>query len=273
MVDLKKDKKDDAKYLVELQKIELSQSLKYASHILNALLPSDKILEKYFPENFLISIPRDIVGGDFYWISRKGNNIYLAIADCTGHGVPGAFLSILGITFLHQIIDRHECNNAASILNLLREFFMKSLNQTGSENEPKDGIDMGICIIHADAKKIQYAGAFNPLYIIKNGNQLVEIAGDKMPIGIAAANEDSFTNHLVDLEKGDMIYLFSDGFADQFGGPHGKKFKYRPFRNLLLDISQLSMEKQRSSLLSTFETWKGNLPQLDDVLIFGYRCS
>ncbi len=271
MVDFKHDKKENIKYLVELQKNELSQSIKYASYILKALLPSNKLLEKYFPQHFLLYIPRDIVGGDFYWVSKRGNNIYLAIADCTGHGVPGAFLSILGITFLHQIIDRHECSIASSILNLLREFFMKSLNQTGSEKEPKDGIDMGMCIINFELKNLQFAGAFNPLYLIKHGNQLVEIAGDKMPIGIAADYENPFTNHFIDLHDGDMIYLFTDGFADQFGGQQGKKFKYRPFRNLLLNISNLSVDKQESALMSTFRDWKRDLNQLDDILIFGFR--
>jgi serine phosphatase RsbU (regulator of sigma subunit) len=271
MIGIKKDNNDNIKYLIELQKKELTQSLKYASYIQKALLPAENSLKRYFPEYFLIYIPRDIVGGDFYWISKKGNLIFIAIADCTGHGVPGAFLSILGISFLHQLIDRYGCNSASSVLNVLREFFMKALNQTGSENEQKDGIDMALCILNNEEKTLQYAGAFNPVYIIKQGNQLIEIAGDKMPIGIAADNENTFTNHIVNVELGDMIYLFSDGFVDQFGGPLGKKFKYRPFRNLLLNICKLPVEKQKSSLLSTWNDWKKNLPQLDDVLIFGFR--
>jgi serine phosphatase RsbU (regulator of sigma subunit) len=271
MVDNLEYNKDNIKYIVELQKTELSQSLKYASYIQKALLPTENALEFLLPEHILIYLPRDIVGGDFYWVSKKGNLVFIAIADCTGHGVPGAFLSILGITFLHQIIDRYDCNSAANVLNVLRESFMKSLNQTGSEKEQKDGIDMAFCILDRETNILQYAGAFNPFYIIKNGNQLIEIAGNKMPIGIAADNEISFTNHIVNLDKGDMIYLFTDGFVDQFGGPLGKKFKYRPFRNLFLNICKLPMEDQKTSLLKTLNDWKKELPQLDDILIFGFR--
>jgi serine phosphatase RsbU (regulator of sigma subunit) len=271
MTDIKLDNKDNIKYLLELQKIELNQSLKYASYIQKALLPSESVLQRYFPEHLLIYIPRDYVGGDFYWVSKKGNLIYIAIADCTGHGVPGAFLSILGITFLHQIIDRYDCQSAASVLNILREFLMKSLNQTGIENEQKDGIDMSFCIISRETDLLQFAGAFNPFYIIRNGIKLEEIAGDKMPIGIAADTEITFTDHNIQLTKGDMIYLFTDGFMDQFGGPLGKKYKYRPFRNLLLNICNLSAEEQKSALLTAFNDWKKELPQLDDILMFGFR--
>lgn len=273
MIDISEDNKDNIKYIVELQKSELNQSLKYASYIQKALLPSENKLRALLPENILIYEPRDVVGGDFYWISKKGNFIYIAIADCTGHGVPGAFLSILGITFLHQIIDRNDCSSAANVLNVLRESFMKSLNQTGSENEQKDGIDMAFCIIDMETDVLQYAGAFNPLYIIKNENQLIEIAGNKMPIGIAADTEISFSNHIIDLDKGDMIYLFTDGFVDQFGGPLGKKFKYRPFRNLLLNICNLPVEAQKISLLNALHDWKKDLPQLDDILILGFKYS
>jgi serine phosphatase RsbU (regulator of sigma subunit) len=271
MIDSKQDNKTNIKNKVELQKIEHAQSLKYASYIQKAILPPESMLARFFPQHFLLYIPRDIVGGDFYWISKKGPMVYLAVADCTGHGVPGAFLSILGISFLHQIIDRYDCYTASGVLNSLREFFMKSLNQTGSENEQKDGIDMGFCIIDSETKTLQYAGAFNPLYIIKKGNQLIEIAGDKMPIGIAADSENSFTNHIINLDVGDMIYLFSDGFVDQFGGPFGKKFKYRPFRNQLLSICELHVEKQKLFLVEALNSWKGKLPQLDDILIFGFR--
>jgi len=262
---------DDVKYIFEQQKKELNQSLRYASYIQEALLPSDISISKYLPEHFIIYLPRDIVSGDLYWISKKANLLYLAVADCTGHGVPGAFLSILGISLLNHIVDRNYCNSASSILNSLREYIMKSLNQTGDEKEQKDGMDMGLCIIDYESNKLHYAGAFNPLYIIKNGDKLIELFGDKMPIGIAADIELPFNNHLVDLEKGDMIYLFTDGFVDQFGGIGGKKYKYRPFRNFLLSINKMSMKMQKDLLNNEFENWKGNNTQLDDVLIFGFR--
>jgi serine phosphatase RsbU (regulator of sigma subunit) len=259
------------KYNNDKQNKELGQSLKYASYIQKALLTSKTDLKKYFPEHFLFYLPRDLVSGDFYWASRKKKILYMALADCTGHGVPGAFLSILGISFLNQIVGQDETASASGVLNKLREFVMKALNQTGMESEQKDGIDMALCRIDTNTNKLQFAGAFNPIYIIKNSNQLIEIPGDKMPIGIAAEEEASFQNHEVTLTDGDTVYLFTDGYVDQFGGSDGKKFKYRPFRNLLLNICKLSMEDQKRSLLENINTWKGDLPQLDDISIFGFR--
>ncbi len=250
---------------------ELGQSLKYASYIQKALLPDEPDLKKLFPEHFLFYLPRDLVSGDFYWASKKKNILYIALADCTGHGVPGAFLSIMGISFLNQIVDRDESVSASGVLNRLREFVMKALNQTGMESEQKDGIDMALCRIDTNTGQLQFAGAFNPIYLIKNSNRLVEIPGDKMPIGIAAEEETSFKNHEVELKGGDMVYLFSDGYVDQFGGSEGKKYKYRPFRYLLLNICKLSMEEQKKALLENINTWKGDLPQLDDISIFGFR--
>jgi serine phosphatase RsbU (regulator of sigma subunit) len=185
--------------------------------------------------------------------------------------VPGAFLSILGIAFLNQIVDRNEKIEAADVLNHLREYVMKALQQTGEEHEQKDGIDMALCMIDQPHNQLQFAGAFHPMYVIKNSNRLIEIPGDKMPIGIAAETEIAFKNHIIDLEEGDMVYLFSDGFVDQFGGPEGKKFKYRPFRNLLLSISNFPVQEQKNRLFSALKDWRGDTPQLDDITIFGFR--
>lgn len=254
----------------EKQRRELNQSLKYASYIQKALLPERQIIDRYFPENILIYIPRDIVSGDFYWTLRRKNRYYLAVADCTGHGVPGAFMSILGISFLNQITDRHECESASIVLNLMREYIMKALQQTGREHEQKDGIDMAFCIVDKDNDELQFAGAFNPLYVVQKG-KMVEIPGDKMPIGVAPEEERPFSNHRLKLNKGDMIYLFSDGFVDQFGGPLGKKFKYRPFRELLESVSDQPIEEQSRNITEAFQNWRGKLPQLDDILIFGFR--
>ncbi len=262
---------EDVKHKFEKQKKELTQSLKYASYIQKALLPDKSELEKLFPEHFLLYIPKDIVSGDFYWVSKKKHYLFVALADCTGHGVPGAFLSILGISFLNQIVDRDETVIPSGVLNKLREYVMKSLKQTGEDNEQKDGIDMSFCKIDTSSGLLQYAGAFNPIYIIKNSHRLVEIPGDKMPIGIAAEEETSFRNHEVKLQEGDMVYLFSDGYVDQFGGSEGKKYKYRPFRNLLLNVCKLSMDKQKIALIDNIHAWKGDLSQLDDMSIFGFR--
>ena len=255
---------------IERQRKELTESIKYASYIQNALLSSDTVIKRILPEHFIIFIPRDVVSGDFYWVSKRKSEVVIAIADCTGHGVPGAFMSILGITLVSEIVNRGNYTSAADILNQLRESVMKALNQTGDENEQKDGIDMALCVINLETNQLEFSGAFNPIYIIKK-NRLLEIQGDSMPIGIAALEENSFTNHMIELEEGDVIYLFSDGFVDQFGGPDGKKFKYQPFRNLLMNIYNSPMHKQKEQILSAFNRWKGNLAQLDDVLMFGFR--
>lgn len=252
------------------QRKEMTESLRYASYIQKALLPSEDILKTFIPDYFVFYQPRDIVSGDFYWASVRKNNIIIAVADCTGHGVPGAFMSILGITALNEIINTGSYTSSGSVLNLMREKIMKALNQTGDENEQKDGIDMALCILNTENGTMEYSGAFNPAYIVK-GENLVEIAGDKMPIGIAADEEKSFKTNYIQLEKGDTIYLFSDGFADQFGGPKGKKFKYQPFRDMLLKISKLPIDLQKDQISRTFNNWKSNYPQLDDVVLLGFR--
>jgi len=265
-----KEKISNQKDEIDRQRKELTESIKYASYIQSALLTSQHELKKLLPEHFVIFIPRDIVSGDFYWITKRKADLIIAVADCTGHGVPGAFMSILGITLLSEIVNRAAYNSAGSILNQLRESVMRALNQRGTDEEQKDGIDMALCLINIETNTLEFAGAFNPIYIVKK-NRLIEMHGDKMPIGIAALEENSFSNHKYSLEENDVVYLFSDGFVDQFGGPEGKKFKYQPFRNLLLNISNLPMHVQKNELIKKFNHWKGNLPQLDDVLMFGFR--
>lgn len=249
---------------------EITESFKYASYIQNALLPSESVIKKYIPEFFLLFLPRDIVSGDFYYFTQQKNLLFIAVADCTGHGVPGAFMSILGLTFLNEIIYNEKYGSAAGILNIMREKVMKALKQTGEDDEQKDGIDIAMGIINKENNYLNFAGAFNPVYIIKR-NRLLEIHGDKMPVGIAPEEEKPFTDHHIELDEGDMIYFFTDGYVDQFGGPEGKKFKYQPFRSLLLSISSLPIHKQKEKIETTFINWKGNLQQLDDVLIFALR--
>ncbi len=249
---------------------ELTESIKYASYIQKALLPSPITFKKLLPNHFVLFKPKDIVSGDFYWITKKKKEIIIAVADCTGHGVPGAFMSILGITTLNEVVNRGCYSSTGSILNQLREGIMKALNQTGEDLEQKDGIDMSLCILDTEENRFEYSGAFNPAYIVQN-KRLIEIPGDKMPIGVAAEMEKPFKTHRLSLEPDNMIYLFSDGFVDQFGGKDGKKFKYQPFRNLLLKIHDLPMHKQKEKLFSTYNNWKGNQSQLDDVLIIGFK--
>jgi len=248
----------------------IDESLQYASYIQRALLPSPLNIKRLLPEHFLIFMPRDIVSGDFYFLAQKKGLLVVAIADCTGHGVPGAFMSILGLTFLNEIVHYGNYSCASSILNQMREKIMKAMRQTGNEEEQKDGIDMALGIFNTETNQMNFSGAFNPVYIVKKNN-ILELKGDMMPIGIAANEEKSFADHFCELEEGDLIYFFTDGFVDQFGGPKGKKFKYQQFRSLILTISTLPMHRQKERLNETFNAWKGNLPQLDDVLVLGWR--
>ena len=252
------------------QKKEIIYSLQYASLIQSALLPADNILQRCLPDNFVLYLPKDIISGDFYWLAEKNDSILFAAADCTGHGVPGALMSILGITFLNEVMQERCQPKANRILNQLREKIMKALHQTGEVAKSKDGMDIAMCIYKPNSGELQYAGANNPLYLIRK-NELEEIRPDKMPIGISGTEELSFSNHILKMIPGDTIYLFSDGFADQFGGPLGKKFKYKPFKELLLKIHQLSMEEQKEILITEITEWKGELEQVDDILIMGVR--
>jgi serine phosphatase RsbU (regulator of sigma subunit) len=259
----------EQKNKIEQQQKELEGSLSYASSIQAALLPDLRYFKKTFPESFVLFMPRDIVSGDFYWYSRKDNRIAVAAADCTGHGVPGAFMSILGISFLNEIVSKR-ISRANIILNRLRENVMKALHQTGENSEHKDGMDVALCVIDLDEMKMEYSGAFNPLYMIRNG-RLMETRGDKMPIGINAVVEKSFTNHDIKLEMGDLIYIFSDGYPDQFGGPVEKKFRYKNLQNFLVKNCHRPLESQKRELQKNFIQWKGNLEQVDDVLIIGIK--
>ncbi len=267
---VKIDEKEDLIKSLQKQQKELEQSLQYASYIQQSLFPKVSEMKHMFPNSFMLFMPRDIVSGDFYWIHRENEKIILAVGDSTGHGVPGAFLSILGISFLNLVISKFQPTSAAFVLNNLREYMMKALDQTGKEQEQKDGIDMALCIIDPQNKILQFAGAFNPVYIVRS-NIIHQLEGDKMPIGVAAEFEDSFRNTVFKLHTDDMLYIFTDGFPDQFGGPDQKKYKYNKFRELLVECSSKPVSIQKDMLRKEFFRWKGDLPQLDDVTILGIR--
>jgi len=252
------------------QRNEIIESIQYAGLIQTSLLPRQKVLEKYFPENFLLYLPKNIVSGDFYWFVPKGNRLYFAVGDCTGHGVPGALMSILGLSFLNEIIASREHMQANRILNLLREMVMKALHQTGDTREAQDGMDIALCIYDRDTHVLQYAGANNPLYLIRGG-VAIEYKPDRMPIGISGLEEKPFSNQYLEVKKGDMLYLFTDGYVDQFGGPDHKKFKYDPFKALLISMAGEPAEKQRKILYEEFVRWKGDLIQVDDILVMGVK--
>ena len=262
---------------IERQRDEISEknksitdSIEYASRIQTAVLPSDKLAEEILPEHFIFFRPRDIVSGDFYWMTKKEHYTVVIAADCTGHGVPGAFMSMLGVSFLNEIVNKHEITNANVILNQLRDDVKKTLSQTGKEGEAKDGMDIALCIIDEKNMKLQYAGAYNPLYLIRN-KEMIQVKADRMPIGIYIKEKPSFTNHEMDIQKGDVFYIFSDGFQDQFGGTRGDKFKTRNFKDLLVEIHEESMEKQKQLLSKTIDDWKGEFEQVDDIIVIGVR--
>jgi len=215
--------------------------------------------------------PKNIVSGDFFWVTEKQNKIIVAVADCTGHGVPGAFMSMLGVAFLNELVNNSSNIDPDLILNKLRNYIIESLHQEYGYSGSKDGMDMALISIDTKTQKMEYAGAYNPVFIIRSG-ELHEIKGDKMPIGIHAVKMDKeFTNHQFQLQKEDMIYLFSDGYVDQFGGKDGMKLKMKPFKELLKNISVKTMEEQYQALGSYMEKWQGDYSQLDDMIVMGIK--
>ena len=252
------------------QKKSITDSIQYASRIQRALLPSEEYREEILPEHFILFRPRDIVSGDYYWMKQKNGKTIVVAADCTGHGVPGAFMSMLGVAFLNEIANREDINDANEILNSLRNHVIKALHQTGKEGESKDGMDIALCLIDDDRKKLQFAGAYNPLYLIRN-NELIQVKADRMPIGFYFKEGIDFKNNEVELEKDDKLYIFSDGFADQFGGETGRKFMSKKFKQLLIDINQKPMSEQHDILNETIDNWRGDIEQIDDVLIIGLK--
>jgi len=264
------DKIRQQKDIIEQKNQSITDSIQYASRIQSAVLPPINFISDWGFDNFILYKPKDIVSGDFYWGSKKDNKIIMAAGDCTGHGVPGAFMSMLGHAFLDEIVNTSGAENAAIILNHLRDEIINTLKQKGNIGEARDGMDISLMILNYSIGRIDFAGANNPLYIIRNG-ELRKIEGDRMPIGIHATSDTPFTNQSFDILKGDCLYLFSDGFADQFGGPNGKKYMYKPFQDLLLKHHYKPMDLQKDVLDSTFEEWRGDREQVDDVLVIGMR--
>lgn len=253
---------------IEYQKEEIMKSIESAKHIQQSLLPSDDLLKKILKDYFIFYKPRDIVSGDFYWITKKKKRIIIAAADCTGHGVPGAFMSMLGISFLNEIIIREQNLSPNIILNKLRDRVINSLNQ--SNTEMRNGMDISLAIINEETLQMEFAGAFNSCFVIRNG-QLHEIDADNMPIGLLLEKNIDFTRKTFQLEKNDTLYFYSDGFQDQFGGPKGKKLKVKAFRHLLTCIQGKTLNEQGLFLEDYFNQWKGVQNQIDDVMVLGVR--
>jgi len=256
------------------QNEEITGSIRYAGRIQKAALPNTGIQKKYISGYFNLFKPRDIVSGDFYWMSEAQNKLFIAAVDCTGHGVPGGFLSMLGISFLNEIVrelNKKEVNIKAShVLNLLRKKIIETLSQQGDE-VTRDGMDMALAIIDKEKMQLNFSGANNPAYIMRAGN-LTKIEADRMPIGYNnKLNNISFSNKTIKIKKDDLIYLFSDGYADQFGGKFGKKFNSRRFRELLSHIETFPMSKQKEVANAILNKWKGNNEQIDDILLIGIK--
>lgn len=256
--------------LISHQKQEITDSIRYASRIQTAILPSPTILSEALQEHFVLFLPRDIVSGDFYWFTRLGNKMVLVAADCTGHGVPGAFMSMLGVSFLYEIVNKEGIMQPAEILNRLREFVKLTLSQTGKKDEQKDGMDISLSMLDLENMKLEWAGAYNPLILIRN-DEVIEYKADKMPVAIHITDHKPFTNHEIDLQAGDVFYMFSDGFPDQFGGEDGRKFMSKRFKQLLLDIHHKPMEEQKEILHQEHLSWRGAIEQIDDIVVFGVR--
>jgi len=248
----------------------ITDSINYAKRIQEAMLPSEFLLRKLLPHSFILYKPKDIVSGDFYWISECEGRIYIAAVDCTGHGVPGAFMSIIGFDLLRNIIKEQKTEKASEILNLLDNGISETFSKNINDTSVKDGMDISLMVIDSNHKRIEYAGAFNPLLIIRN-NKITEIKGNRFSIGRTENLDQKFDSHVFNYKPGDMAYIFTDGYSDQFGGPLGKKMKHRRFKHLLLTVSSLPLLKQRNFLDENIENWKGQIEQVDDILIIGLR--
>jgi len=282
--------------LISLHKQAITDSIEYAGNIQKALLPPEEVLQSYLKEYFILYKPRDIVSGDFYWVHKKNpedDKLLIAAADCTGHGVPGAFLSMLGISYLNEIVVDKEEFNPSKILDRLREKVIKSLHQTGEAGKSKDGIDIALCSLDFKNRIIEYAGAYNPLYIVRKcetrqdlkeyeekegyliqyyGNiALIEIKADKIPIGVSPKKLVHFSLKRFNLKVGDEVFLFSDGYVDQFGGAKRLKFLYRRFKEKLAGMYALPMQQKQKELKKFHDNWRGEEKQVDDILIIGIK--
>jgi serine phosphatase RsbU (regulator of sigma subunit) len=256
---------------IEEQKKHIEDSIHYARRIQNAILPPDDFVENVLPESFVLYKPKDIVSGDFYWVAQKDDMAIVAAVDCTGHGVPGAFMSIVGFNQLNFAVNVKNAILPSEILDALNEGVTKTLRQTRLSTSVRDGMDISLITIDRKNSKLNFAGGYNPLFIVRKG-ELIQVKADKFPIGGYMGEKlKAFTNNEMDLQKGDVMYLFSDGYADQFGGSDDSKFLIRRFRELLLKISNEPMNEQKDILNQIHEDWRGNSVQIDDILVIGIR--
>ncbi len=257
----------EQKEIIEIKNQEVTDSIKYAKRIQTAILPPTENFEAAFNSSFILYKPKDIVAGDFYWLQDKGDMVLFAAADCTGHGVPGAMVSVVCSNALNKVVNEMGIYDPGKLLDEVRNIVIERFK--GSQNEIKDGMDISLAVYHRTTKTLNWAGAYNPLWMIREKDKsFVEIKGDKQPIG-KCDHMTPFKTHQVELSKGDKLYLFTDGFADQFGGDKGKKIRSKTMRELVIKYNHFTMKEQMSFLEKFFVEWMGDLEQLDDICIIG----
>jgi serine phosphatase RsbU (regulator of sigma subunit) len=264
----KEEVERQSRKVVELYK-NVTDSIRYAKRLQESILPPEKRIKELLPESFVLYRPKDIVSGDFYWVEEVNNKVIFAAVDCTGHGVPGAFMSLVGHNGLNQAIKEHGITKPCDVLRDLNRIAYETLHKD-RDQFVRDGMDMALCALDPQRLMLEYSGANCPLYLVRN-DEVIQYAPDKRPIGGFDLGDEGFTDHRIQLHKGDVVYIFSDGYADQFGGPKGKKFLYRRFRELLIEIHGKPMDRQKVLLLEALNQWRGAQEQVDDVLVIGMR--
>lgn len=255
--------------IIEQKNKDITDSINYAKRIQEGILPPHAEVNNFIPDSFLIFRPRDIVSGDFYWFAETKEHFLLAAVDCTGHGVPGGFMSMIGHTLLNQIVNQKGIEDPGKILDLLDNGVKKAI-QSKDDTESKDGMDVALLSFTKDVKKLQYAGAFRPLWFMRDG-VLSEYKANRFPIGAGSYNKTPFDTHTIDLKKGDVLYIFSDGFADQIGSQTGKKFMTKQFKELIQNNHHLPMMEQGKVFSQDLDKWQGDHEQMDDILVIGIR--
>jgi serine phosphatase RsbU (regulator of sigma subunit) len=256
------------KKVVEQHTKELTDSIRYAKSIQKAVVPTSEELSM-LPEHFVLFLPKDIVSGDFYWMAEKDGRVYFAACDCTGHGVPGAFMSMLIKALLDEAVNQKGLTKPNEIFYEVRKDVIEALKQSGEVGTQKDGMDAVLCAWDGNGT-LEYACAYNPLVLLRDG-ELQQTKADKQPVGILTGAQKPFTHHELQLQKGDTIYLFSDGYPDQFGGPKDKKFKLKNMKDLLLNNQYKPLSAQKDILQKTMDEWMGDTEQIDDILVMGVR--
>ncbi len=286
-----RDRLSEQNKIISYQNENIKDSINYAKKIQNAVLPNKSFINKILSEYFLIYKPKDVVSGDFYWVSKINNFQIVIVSDCTGHGVPGGFMSMLGVSFLNEIVNKNKTTKASNILNELRKHIIEALKQHGNIGEQSDGMDLSVCVINTNTNELNYAGANNPIYIVSKNNlikqnpdrivefecvendisnKLYQVLPDRMPISYYVKMND-FTDITIKLNENDCIYMMSDGFADQFGGNKGRKYGVKRFRKTILKNSCKNLDEQQISFVQELELWQGNYEQTDDITLMAFK--